>query len=34
MGEVTQCAYLTCANDCCNYYGYCPEDYDKTAFGK
>lgn len=34
MGKATQCAYLTCANDCCNYYGFCPEDYDQATFDK
>lgn len=32
MSYNSNCAYQTCQRGCCNFYGYCPEDYDQAHY--
>ena len=32
MGFNSNCSFQTCGMGCCNFYGYCPEDYDPAHY--
>ena len=32
MGYHASCTQQSCTSNCCNYYGYCPEDYNSAFY--